>query len=223
MDQHHAGNGPANNKMPNHVTNRVTITGPAESIAELRQSCFAKRKPEVPDFWREKAAAGGDGAQEWLDRIAAREAEPEFDVFDFNRIIPVPAFISDGDLVAGSRADQTGRNWYSWNVDNWGTKWNAYDLSIKTDEPELLVFEFDTAWSVPDQVLQVLGKWFKELSIKVEYFDEGHCFWGTDTKPAGSVSYVEQIFDGSDKSEAAIAERNRLCKELKRYDPEADD
>lgn len=208
--------------MPNHVTNRVTITGPSESIAEFRQSCFTKEKQEVPDFWREKAAAGGDSAKEWIDRIAKREADPEFDVFDFNKIIPTPAFIATGDLVFQSREEQTGRNWYEWNRKNWGTKWNAYDLSIKTDDPELLVFEFDTAWSVPDQVFQVLGKWFNELSIKVEYFDEGHCFWGTDTKPAGSVKYVEQKFHGSDKSEAAIAERNRLCKELKGYDPEED-
>lgn len=209
--------------MPNHVTNRVTITGPAASIADLRRSCFSKVKPDVPDWWREKVAAGGEDAEEWSNRIAAREAEPEFEIFDFNRIIPAPDFIAQGDLSMGSREDSTGRNWYSWNSEKWGTKWNAYELLIKADEAELLVFHFDTAWSVPNPIFQVLGNSFRELSITVEYFDEGHCFWGTDTKPSGATNYIEQTFSGSDESAKALAERKRLCKELKGYDPEADE
>ncbi|NMG64339.1 hypothetical protein GPA19_05190 [Azoarcus indigens] len=207
--------------MPNHVTNRVTIAGPAESVAELRKSCFAMHKPEVPAFWREKASAGGGGgAQEWLDRIAKREAEPEYEVFDFNRIIPAPAFIANGDgLISGSREDQTGRNWHRWNSKKWGTKWNAYKLSIVEDEPGKLVFQFDTAWSSPTPILDVIAEWFPELHIVAEYFDEGHCFWGVDTKPVNAAKFSVQEFGGNDVSELAISERNRLCKKLKGYDP----
>lgn len=209
--------------MPNHVTNRITIAGPAESIAELRAACFTKHKPEVPEFWREKAAAADECSQEWIDRIAAREAEPEFEIFDFNKIIPMPAFIASGDLAPGSREERTGRNWYKWRTESWGTKWNSYDLSIKTDECDRLVFCFDTAWSVPTPVLKTIGQWFHELDITVEYFDEGHCFWGTDTKPAGEREFKEETFNGNDTSARALSEKHRLCKELKGYDPEEED
>lgn len=41
--------------MPNHVTNRLTITGDEKSLSELFNACFRKQKREVPDFWHEKA------------------------------------------------------------------------------------------------------------------------------------------------------------------------
>ena len=50
--------------MANHVTNRVTISGPVESIADFRQACFSKHKPEVPGWWRQELAkATGEEAQ----------------------------------------------------------------------------------------------------------------------------------------------------------------
>ena len=208
--------------MPNHVTNRLTITGPAESIADFRAACFAVCKPGVPSYWRDEAAKP-DADPKWAERIAKREAEPEYEVFDFNKIVPTPAYITQGDLRHGSREQATGRNWYDWNYANWGTKWNAYELTISEDTPERLVFKFDTAWASPDPIFNALGKAFPELAITAEYFDEGHCFWGSSIKPAGVRDFIEEVFSDHKASDRALAERNRLCLELKGYDPEADE
>ncbi len=145
--------------MPNHVLHRMVITGEAESIRELHDACFAKEKP-APDEWLlgalEQARNHGDAEKEkeLAAHVAEIKAAPEYDVFDFNRIIPAPAFIMRaGNLKSGSREEKTGRNWYEWNTRNWGTKWGAYDLHIEEREPERLAFRFSTAWSVPEPVL----------------------------------------------------------------------
>lgn len=44
-------------------------------------------------------------------------------------------------------------DWYRWNIDNWGTKWNAYDVEIYED-----TIVFYTAWAPPVQkILNGIG------------------------------------------------------------------
>lgn len=58
--------------------------------------------------------------------------------------------------------------WRSWNVDNWGTKWDAYDVDRQSDN----VLVFQTAWSHPFPVIQALMVACPGESIFVEYADE---------------------------------------------------
>lgn len=59
------------------------------------------------------------------------------------------------------------RDWYDWSIENWGTKWNAYDDVIDDD-----VIEFSTAWSTPLPVLVEVSKRLKNVEINVDYADE---------------------------------------------------
>lgn len=59
------------------------------------------------------------------------------------------------------------RDWYEWSINNWGTKWNAYDEVI-TDG----IIEFQTAWSIPLPVLVEVSKRLKDVEISVDYADE---------------------------------------------------
>ena len=38
-------------------------------------------------------------------------------------------------------------NWYDWNCNNYGTKWGDVRTECPINEPEKLVFTFDSAWS----------------------------------------------------------------------------
>jgi hypothetical protein len=58
-------------------------------------------------------------------------------------------------------------SWYEWSIDNWGTKWNAYDFVNHGDH-----VKFDTAWATPRPVIEKLSKMFPEESIEVKYADE---------------------------------------------------
>ncbi|ENT6821705.1 hypothetical protein ACFF1C_002132 [Enterobacter roggenkampii] len=211
--------------MPNHVTNRLTITGDEKSLCELFNACFCKQKRAVPDFWREKAndvEADEKSRKEWSERIADLEAQDPFDVFDFNRIIPAPAFIFTGDtLTGGSREESTGRNWYEFNSKRWGTKWNAYDMSIVEHTDSKLVIKFDTAWSIPDPIINELVTWFPELMFFHEFYDEGGWFFGDRTYQAGALA-VDRYINGDERKNHLELEK-RLCIELKGWDPDSDE
>lgn len=63
--------------------------------------------------------------------------------------------------------------WYDWSVENWGTKWNAYDASISPAGDQAI---FDTAWSTPLPVFTRLSEMYPDEDIRVKYADEdlGH-------------------------------------------------
>lgn len=211
--------------MPNHVTNRLTITGDEHSLSEIFGACFRKQKHEVPDYWREKANNAEleqKDRQEWIDRITELEAKEPYDVFDFNRIIPAPAFIFTGDaLTGGSREETTGRNWYKLNASRWGTKWNAYDMYIVEHTESKLVIKFDTAWNIPDPVIKELVTWFPELMFFHEFYDEGGWFFGDRTYQAGELA-IDRYINGDDRKKHHELEK-RLCIELKGWDPDSDE
>jgi len=88
----------------------------------------------------------------------------EGDTVDFNRVIPTPDDIFQGDLTADKQRETKGRNWYDWNTQNWGTKWNAYQCSMGGD-----AIVFQTAWSCPEPVIRklaeiVAGPWIWEYA-----------------------------------------------------------
>ena len=58
-------------------------------------------------------------------------------------------------------------NWYSWQTQNWGTKWNASDVIVSEDS----VF-FNTAWSTPEPIFVALSMQFPEVVISVRFADE---------------------------------------------------
>ena len=62
--------------------------------------------------------------------------------------------------------------WYNWRLQNWGTKWDAYEVEI--DDSELHYgFEvtFDTAWSPPEEICHAIKEQFDDLSVSW-FFDE---------------------------------------------------
>lgn len=73
--------------------------------------------------------------------------------------------------------EETGfTSWYDWSLANWGTKWNAYEFRVVSEERERLEFTFDTAWSTPQPVFQKVAEEFPELTLDICAFDEGWMF-----------------------------------------------
>lgn len=207
--------------MPNHITNRLTIKGDAETIAEVRAACFRLEKREAPEFLSKQSEEGRQDAEQARQRIAEIEAQSPYEVFDFNQIIPVPAFIAKGNgLVSGSREDSTGRNWYEWNKRAWGTKWNSYDLHMMTDTAQELVFTFDTAWNEPQPVIETLVAWFPELHFFHEFVCEGGWFCGHRTY---SKKEVKEFVSRDSRCPDARPLWKRIELELRGVDIDADD
>lgn len=81
------------------------------------------------------------------------------------------------------------RDWYSWSLENWGTKWNTSE-TYTTSEGEVV---FQTAWSTPYPVIKKLSELNPELLVKLRFADESigeNC--GEYHLKAGEVVYEEE-------------------------------
>src|SRR5210317_1791827 len=102
--------------------------------------------------------------------------------FDFNNVIPMPNELSD--TVSGSEnakpewqkkrsqeliSKYGADNWYSWSIENWGTKWNACDTNVELNK-NVLSYTFDTAWDAPREIAKALlhmrNTILKDISIE---------------------------------------------------------
>lgn len=58
--------------------------------------------------------------------------------------------------------------WYEWCIDNWGTKWNAMETRIESDD----TISFQTAWNAPMPVMRRLSEMYPKTEIAIVYADE---------------------------------------------------
>lgn len=77
--------------------------------------------------------------------------------------------------------------WYNWNVENWGTKWNAGDV-IREDTRIL----FETAWSPPLPVIHRLGELFPNAVVGLQYREYGCGFEGEYIMSNGVLYYEDE-------------------------------
>lgn len=92
------------------------------------------------------------------------------DKVDFNLLIPEPENIETGGCSGTHPPDVV--CWYTWHVDNWGTKWNGYSASVEALRGDLAKLRFDTAWSHPRQIIFELSRRFPDYELEVAYADE---------------------------------------------------
>lgn len=110
------------------------------------------------------------GSQEDVNNLLSIIKGEEREI-DFTKIIPVPDYIFQGDLGMEEKRIYGKNNWYDWNIENWGTKWNAYNIELGYNS-----ITFDTAWATPMNVIDKLAEMFPHVIIEHEWADEdtGH-------------------------------------------------
>ena len=152
--------------MPNHVTNRLRIRGPRETVLGL------------VDFVKGESP------------------------FDFNKFIPMPDEV------------KVGERWYDWARHNWGTKWNAYSLEAalgmesplellaasQDEEAELEVeYEFDTAWSPPEPIIEAIVTRFPTLTFHYDAIEEQPS-WGCSREYFGGEQVGGRDEEGDEEA-----------------------
>ena len=137
--------------------------------------------------------------------------------FDFNVLIPYPKHFADADKAARDHEVANG-SWdtrpkdgfnqggYEWCCDNWGTKWNAYEVAVTKWDG----IYFDTAWATPEPIFRELSKRFPDVTLVVEYADEdiGHncgTMYYTNGKVSDASEEGNHNFAGRVKSEGDLA------------------
>jgi hypothetical protein len=210
--------------MPNHVTNILTITGNEESVARVMNEIsgayddgeimfidFNKIIPR-PDSLDITSGSGTDNGIAVLQYLAGNTKRID-EMLSWNWVTEAGITTSE-DLVKYMLENKTAdidsakialdniknyghKDWYSWSVDKWGTKWNAYD-QVSNDDGSIT---FQTAWSTPYPVMEALSRKYPEAVICVRYADEdfGHNV-GEYTLMEGDVIEQNTPEGGSDEA-----------------------
>lgn len=161
--------------MPNHITTK--ITAPTEVIEAITRGYTPE---EIQDYKDGIEDLRKRELTEWFtaDRrdqaVKSREATAvamlSEKITDFTMVIPQPANIETGNC---SGQHEPGIIcWRGWSINNWGTKWNAYDTKFEDHEDGTATLQFDTAWSHPYPVLEALSVKFPHHQMGVAYADE---------------------------------------------------
>lgn len=187
--------------MPNHVTNRIKFSGESEKIRALMESIkndeiglgsvdFNKVIP-MPESLNITAGSVTDkGLKAYKDFVSIVKfdgANKDIDLLNIPEekekiFLKHRTDVTEEEWSAGRQAfrniQQHGfPTWYEWSINNWGTKWNAYDcLEFEDASEEHNEICFNTAWSAPHPVLFKLAQMNPEIGIEHEWADEdfGH-------------------------------------------------
>lgn len=101
------------------------------------------------------------------------------------------------------------KNWYDWNIANWGTKWDVGGddgLVQKLDENTLQA-SFDSAWAPPTNAYEKLIE--LGFYVKAYYNEPGMCFcgvWEGDAESGFDDNYCEYSGETSKTIREAVGE-----------------
>jgi len=158
--------------MPNHVTNILTFVNADEKkIAEIKD--FLKNGDSELDFNNiapiPKELVGTRSPVHIITkkeydkqekRIAKGEITENEKNFGLSRGLTKE--IAEEYKTRFGHAD-----WYNWQLENWDTKWNAYEVFVGDD-----YIEFQTAWSTPFAIFVKLSEIFPDVLFNIRYSDE---------------------------------------------------
>lgn len=135
----------------------------------------------MPNWMRTALEVSGDKTQREEFFNAIGQGIESDQPIDFEKIIPTPDNLFRGNLGADEEKyckDNNIPNWYEWNRENWGTKWNAAYCEVKDFGKYRKVLFFETAWSLPlpilEKIEQMLINDYKGLEIYGEFIEEGY-------------------------------------------------
>jgi len=156
--------------MPNWVYNSVSVSGTKETIEAFYDKAIAPH-PETFD--------------EATGKVVYTE-NPEFSFWNF--VAPPKEAVESGEYFGthgwadGEKKGDTPTNWYNWNNDNWNTKWDACDAyaetTINKDGSADISISYNTAWSIPEPVMEAMVKQHPELTFSFSCEEEQG--WGAE-------------------------------------------
>lgn len=99
--------------------------------------------------------------------------EPEirqsfFQFPDFTKVIPPPDCPEYRDEPSQEVAKLSPNWWYSWNCENWGTKWESYSC----ERLAINKFSFETAWSSVPDIINTMSLKYPNINISYLWADE---------------------------------------------------
>jgi hypothetical protein len=186
--------------MPNHVTNILTVSGPAEIVERFRVAVSTEnpvlKARILKDLVRQKEEILNNKSfynatymKKQIDSIDAqiKSGEPKPEILNFNGTVPMPEELEG--TVSGSENSKPEwqkekskeliqkygtDNWYEWCQRNYGTKWGAYEVEeLIVNGEEEIVYQYQTAWCPPNGWLDKTSAMYPKLLFNNAWRSEG--------------------------------------------------
>lgn len=193
--------------MPNHVINKVAISGDKLELSLCREQIIDAYRYEdeantrkfsfqtiipMPEsleiesgsrtVWGMEYVKNGNVPNEWMKKWSKEEID---------RVAELGKKALENIRKFGYK------DWYDWRLAKWGTKWDAYEIDVSEEESSINL-SFQTAWSTPFEAMKELSRQFPKLTVYVQYADEDlGCNCGTYLLKGGkteSQSYGDRDF-----------------------------
>ena len=133
----------------------------------------------------------------------------------FHYIKPMPEELRDTTSPSDSP------NWYDWSIENWGTKWDACNLSWSQLDDHTIEFDFDSAWSPPISVYEELSE--QGFEVEAYYVEYGMMYageWHCDADGQVTDEYSNDISEYVPEGVDELFEITQQLEEWKREDEE---
>jgi Api92-like protein with ferredoxin domain len=201
--------------MPNWCSNNIVVSGPVEEIAHFKETCIRRDEKgasyfdfnsliPMPAIIKSTIVTHDDILTDLgpngLIPHSLKERMEYSDVCNIEELrekIGSEALEKRG--LSIEAFEQAGApNWYVWANRNWGTKWNASDFKIVTEEPGRYEFRFETAWGPPEPVYVKLAETFPRLCFEISGGDDqlNFDFRGTGRDGTFNIQYEDPNKEG---------------------------
>jgi hypothetical protein len=160
--------------MPNWVYNGLTIEGNPDEVNKLVSQLNTSYTRHFEHNWNPVT-----NEQEPQD---ITYSNPVFSFWNIVKPTNLEAYVKQPDYT--SDTPYAGDDWYSWNLRNWGTKW---DVAVSDDDkyPDtymegptangdnlVVYYNFNTAWGIAEQSLTNLSSQYPTLLFTLSYEEE---------------------------------------------------
>ena len=132
----------------------------------------------MPNWFYFSVNVSGDekDVEQFIENVKGSEKfDTEGREFDFNHFIPQPENLYRDNLSTDKEKELESQglpNWYRWNIDNWGTKWNAnvesaFCISSVEGFPMEYEYELATAWADPRPIIIKMIEKYPNLDFDI--------------------------------------------------------
>jgi len=155
--------------MPNHCYNRVTLypagSDTPKAIADIE---------EIKGFFEDENTFNHIIPEPDWANTPLMSKDVQGLVYDRGKVGELPQYVEDPfKRLVFKSTDRTDDRWYDWRVQNWDTKWDAYDVEVVDPDPENMEITFNTAWSPPESICHALREQYPDVSISWFYDEPG--------------------------------------------------
>ena len=166
--------------MPNHVLNIVRINGEKKELQKFAKKHINKMVSEdghrvqfsfntiIPKP-KSLEIESGSRIKDAIKYIKGNHLDKRTIAIEYGD--KLDELIKLGKTALSNQKKYGYYDWYLWSINNWGTKWDCYEVTTDVFEDEIYI-EFQTAWNTPMGVFEAITQKYPKLSISVNYADE---------------------------------------------------